>query len=62
MGQNPMQMIQMLSRFASGYKGDPQKEAMAKIQEAGLNQQQLNQLQNQANQLYQIGKQFGVFK
>ena len=59
---NPMQMMQNLKQFASGIQGNPQEIAMKKIQEAGLNQQQLNQLQQQANSIYAMAQQFGIFK
>lgn len=60
--QNPIQMMQQLKGFMDGYKGNPQEDAMKMIQQAGLNQNQLNQLQSQANNIYQMGKQMGLFK
>ncbi len=52
----------MLKSFMSGFKGDPEQEARKMIQQAGLNQQQLNQLQSQANNIYSMAQQFGLFK
>lgn len=60
--QNPQQIISQLSAFMNNFKGDPKAEAMKAIQSAGLNQQQLNQLQSQASQIYQMGQQMGLFK
>lgn len=62
MGQNPMEIMQQLKSFMSGYKGDPEQEARKMIQQAGLNQQQLNQLQSQANSIYAMAQQFGLIK
>lgn len=58
--QNPMQMMQQLSSFMNGYRGNAKDEAMKLIQ--GLNQQQLNDLQNQANAIYAMGQRMGMFK
>lgn len=62
MQQNPMQMMQQLKAFMSGYQGNPKDEAMKMIQQSGMNQQQLNQLQNQATSIYKMGQQMGLFK
>lgn len=59
---NPMAMMQQLSSFMSGYKGNPKEDAMKMIQGSNMSQQQLNDLQNQANAIYIMGKQMGLFK
>lgn len=62
MAQNPMEIMQQLKTFMGGYKGDPEQEARQMIQQAGLNQQQLNQLQSQANSIYAMAQKFGLIK
>lgn len=62
MQNNPMQMMQMLKQFMSIFNGNPKEEAMRRIQEAGLNQQQLNQLQAQANSIYATAQKMGLIK
>lgn len=59
--QNPQAIMQLIS-FMNNYKGNPKEDAMKAIQNAGLNQQQLNELQNQANALYAMGRQMGFIK
>lgn len=54
--------MQQLKSFIDGYKGNPKEDAMKMIRESGLSQTQLNQLQNQANNIYAMGKQMGLFK
>lgn len=62
MPQNPMQMMQQIKSFMNSYQGNPKDEAMRLIQQSGMNQQQLNQLQNQATSIYKMGQQMGFFK
>lgn len=57
-----MQMIQMLNQFASNYKGNPEQEARQAIQNANLNQAQLNKLQTTANMIYGMAQKFGILK
>lgn len=59
---NPMQVIGQISQFAKGYNGNAEEEARKAIKAAGLNQQQLNELQMQANELYSFAKQMGIMK
>ena len=62
MGQNPTEMMQQLKNFISGYNGNPEQEARQIIQQSGLNQNQLNQLQSQANNIYAMAQKFGIIK
>lgn len=59
---NPMQMMQQFRQFMSGYKGNPQQEAMQMIQNANLNQNQLNKIQGAANMIYGMAQKFGILK
>lgn len=60
--QNPMETMQQLSNFMSGYKGNPEQEAREKIRNSGLTQQELNQLQSRANYIYGMARMFGLIK
>lgn len=62
MQNNPMMMLQQLKQFMGSFNGNPQEEAMKKIQAAGLNQNQLNQLQAQANTIYAMAQKMGIIK
>lgn len=60
---NPMEIISELKQFMNNYQGNNAKdEFMQIIQQKGLNQNQLNDLQNQANYIYQVGQMMGLFK
>lgn len=59
---NPMQMMQQFQQFMSGYKGNPQQDAMQMIQSANLNQNQLNKIQSAANMIYSMAQKFGILK
>lgn len=59
---NPQQLMQMFNQFATGYKGNPEQEARQLIQQANLNQAQLNKLQNSANMIYGMAQRFGLLK
>lgn len=50
MTSNPFQMIQQFNEFRNNFKGDPKQEVMKLMQSGRLNQNQLNQLQQMANQ------------
>lgn len=62
MQNNPMQIMQQLNSFASGFKGNPEQEGRQLLQKANLNQNQLNKLQNTANMIYSMAQKFGVLK
>lgn len=62
MQNNPAQLMQMLNQFATGYKGNPEQQARQLIQQANLNQSQLNKLQNSANMIYGMAQRFGLIK
>lgn len=60
---NPMEMMQQFAGFFNNYQGkNPQQEAMQMIQSAGLNQRQLNKLQNTANAMYGLAQKMGILK
>lgn len=62
MQNNPAQLMQMFSQFMERYKGNPEQEARLKIQQANLNQAQLNKIQNSANMIYGMAQRFGILK
>lgn len=62
MTNNPMQIAQMLQSFMGGYKGNAEQEGRQMIQNANLNQSQLNKLQNAVNMIYRIAQRFGILK
>lgn len=59
---NAMQMLGQINDFAHRYKGNAEEEARKAISASGLNQQQLNELQRQANELYGFARQMGLMK
>lgn len=66
MPNNPMQMMQMLSQFIDGKNGinagNAEQIGRQMIQNANLNQSQLNKLQNGANMIYGMAQKFGIIK
>lgn len=54
--QNPIQMMQQLQQFRNNFKGDARAEVMKLLQSGQINQQQLNELQQMANQLQAMMK------
>lgn len=60
--QNPMQMMQQLKQFMNGFSGNPQEEAMKRIQQANLSQRELNELQSTANEVYAFAQKLGIIK
>ena len=48
------QMLQQFRQFKDSFNGDPRKEVEKLLQSGRISQQQLNQLQELANQLYQL--------
>lgn len=60
---NPMEIISELRQFMNNYQGNNAKEEfMQIIQQKGFNQNQLNDLQNQASYIYQVGQMMGLFR
>ena len=59
---NPMQMMVQFSQYINNYRGNPQQEAMRMIQQSGMNQQQLNKLQNTANAMYSLAQKMGIIR
>lgn len=50
---NPANMINQFMQFANQFKGgNPQQIVMEQLQRGNISQQQLNQLQQQATQIY----------
>lgn len=54
MMQNPAQLMQQLQRFAGGLRGNPQQLVQQLIQSGKVPQDQLNAIQQQATQIYQM--------
>ncbi len=54
-------MVQF-SQYINNYRGNPQQEAMRMIQQSGMNQQQLNKLQNTANAMYSLAQRMGIIR
>lgn len=55
--------MQQFQQFMNGYKGgNPEQMGRQMIQQANLNQQQLNKLQTTANMIYGMAQKFGIFK
>lgn len=52
--QNPMQLIQSIQQFARGFQGNPQQMVQQMIQSGRIPQSQLNQIQQQATQIYNM--------
>lgn len=61
-----MQIMQMLSQFMNGGNGininNAEQIGRQRIQQANLNQKQLNQLQSSANMVYSMAQRFGILK
>lgn len=62
LNNNPLQTMAQLKQYMNDFNGNPQEMGMRKIQEAHLNQQQLNALQQQANYIYSLAEKFGLIK
>lgn len=63
---NPIQVMQMFSQFTNGRNGldvnNAEQMGRQVIQQANLNQRQLNKLQTTANMIYAMAQKFGIFK
>ena len=61
-----MQIMQMLNQFIDGSNGlnvnNAEQMGRQMIQQANLNQNQLNKLQSSANMIYGMAKRFGIFR
>lgn len=61
-----MQLMQMLSQFIDGRNGlnvsNAEQRGREIIQQANLNQNQLNKIQNAANMVYGMAQKFGIIK
>lgn len=49
--RGPLQMLQQLMQFRNTLRGDPKQQVMNLLQSGQINQNQLNDLQNQAQQI-----------
>ena len=61
--QNPNQILTQMNQIKKFYatlQGDP--EQLARQQLAGMSQQELNALQQQTNEIYQMACQMGIMK
>lgn len=52
--QNNMNMIQSFIDFRNNFTGNPKAEVMRLVKTGKINQEQLNQLQNEANRFYRL--------
>lgn len=59
---NPIQTINELKQFMSNYQGNAQQQVTQIINQSGMNQNQLNELQRQANELYNEFRNMGLIK
>lgn len=59
---SPLQTINELKNFMGNYRGNAQQQATQLIQESGMNQKDLNELQRQANELYTAFQNMGLLK
>lgn len=55
-GNNPMSMIQQFMQFRNNFKGNPQEEVQKILSSGRFSQQQINHVQNMANQLQMMMK------
>lgn len=55
-GNGPMQMIQQFIQFKQNFKGDPKEEIQKMLQSGKISQQQLNQVQQMAEQFQSLLK------
>lgn len=49
--RGPLKMLQQLMQFKNTLRGDPKQQVMNLLQSGQINQNQLNDLQNQAQQI-----------
>lgn len=59
---NPIQTINELRTFMSNYRGNAQQQVTQMIQQSGMNQAELNNLQRKANELYNEFQNMGLIK
>ena len=59
---NPMQTINDLKNFMNNYRGNAQQQATQAIRDSGMNQQELNELQRKANELYNQFQNMGLIQ
>ena len=55
-GNGPMQMMQQFMQFKQNFKGDPKEEVQKMLQSGKISQQQLNQVQQMAEQFQHMLK------
>lgn len=57
---NPMQMLNEFMKFKNSFQGDPQATVQELIKSGQMTQQQLNELQQQAQQLQNFASSMGL--
>lgn len=57
---NPMQMLNEFMKFKNSFQGDPQATVQELIKSGQMTQQQLNALQQQAQQLQNFASSMGL--
>lgn len=57
---NPMQMLNEFMKFKNSFQGDPQATVQELIKSGQMSQQQLNELQQQAQQLQNFASSMGL--
>lgn len=57
---NPMQMLNEFMKFKNAFQGDPQATVQELIKSGQMTQQQLNALQQQAQQLQNFASSMGL--
>lgn len=57
---NPMQMLNEFMKFKNSFQGDPQATVQELIKSGQMSQQQLNALQQQAQQLQSFASSMGL--
>ena len=57
---NPMQMLNEFMKFKNSFQGDPQAAVQELIKSGQMSQQQLNALQQQAQQLQSFASSMGL--
>lgn len=66
MTNNPIELMQMLNQFTDGSNGlntqNAEQRGRMIIQQANLNQSQLNKIQSMANMIYGMAQRFGILK
>lgn len=57
-----METINELKNFMGNYRGNARQQATQMIQQSGMNQAELNELQRKANELYTAFQNMGLIR